>query len=326
MKTKIDIISGFLGAGKTTLIKKFLEEKLCNEKIVIIENEFGEVGIDGTLLKKSGLEVKEINSGCICCTLVGDLENSIKEIMDNFKPERIIIEPSGVGKLSEIIKVCEIDSLKNITKVNMLLTVVDVERFNLHISNFGEFFENQIIYANTILLSRAQEATEEKIETVTNSIRKINPKASIVTNPWNSINGREIITLAENDLYDSIQDQDEIYLNNQLEIEKISYNNHCHHHHDAPEVFQVWGSETSKVFMKDEIKDLLNGLQDKENFGKVIRGKGILKIDRNKWILFDYIPAKLEVKEVSGDYTGRLCVIGTDLNKEQLKDTFNNIN
>lgn len=315
MKTKIDIISGFLGAGKTTLIKKFLEEKLCNEKIVIIENEFGEVGIDSTLFKKSGLEVKEINSGCICCTLVGDLENSIKEIMDNFKPERIIIEPSGVGKLSEIIKVCEIDSLKNITKVNMLLTVVDVERFNLHISNFGEFFENQIIYANTILLSRIQEATEEKIETVTNSIRKINPKASIVTNPWNSINGREIITLAENDLYDSIQDQDEVYLNA-----------HRHHHHDGPEVFQVWESETSKVFMKDEIKDLLNGLQDKENFGKVIRGKGIFKIDGNKWILFDYIPGKLEVKEMSGDYTGRLCIIGTDLNKEQLKDTFNNIN
>lgn len=308
MKTKIDIFSGFLGAGKTTLIKKILEEKFLNEKIVVIENEFGEIGIDGTLLKKTGLEIKEINSGCICCTLAGDFENAIKEIIDKFKPERIIIEPSGVAKLSEIIKVCEAERLKNITKINMVITVVDVEMFDLYILNFGEFFENQIKYANSILLSRTQEASQEKINSVKNSIRKLNRKASIIANPWNDISAGEIVALSET--FFSFSNEQ---------------NDHAYHHH-ATEIFQVWGIETTRVFIEDEIQEVLNGFKKTENFGNILRGKGILKTHEDQWILFNYVPSKLEIKKIEGDYTGRLCIIGTELKKEQLNEAFTNRN
>lgn len=322
MKTKIDIISGFLGAGKTTLIKKLIEEKLYNEKVVIIENEFGEIGIDGELLKSSGLEIKEINSGCICCTLVGNFEKSITEIIDKFNPERIIVEPSGVGKLSEIIKACKKESLKSIVNINILMTVVDIEKFDLYSSNFGEFFEDQIKYGKTILLSRTQNASQKQIESVINSIRKINKKANIVTTPWEMLNSKQIVDLAENDLSNSLKY--ELFSSRKLKLASyniknshISYNNH-----NASDTFQVWGIETPKIFNEYKIKDILEKLGDDNKFGTVVRGKGFLQIEENKWIQFDYIPQKLKIEETNADYTGRICIIGINLNREELNKAF----
>jgi G3E family GTPase len=197
MKTKVDIISGFLGAGKTTLIKKLLEEKLYCEKLVIIENEFGEIGIDGNILKNTGIEVKEINSGCICCTLVGDLEKAIVEVITKYKPDRIIIEPSGVGKLSDVIKACDTLKLKELITINILITVVDVLKYNIYISNFGEFFENQIKSAKTIILSRSQKIENKKLEDVANAIRKLNANANIITTSWENLNVELIIAVSE---------------------------------------------------------------------------------------------------------------------------------
>ncbi|MBU5438591.1 GTP-binding protein [Tissierella sp. MSJ-40] len=319
MKTKIDIISGFLGAGKTTLIKKLLEENFYDDKIVIIENEFGEIGIDGTLIKKSGLEIKEINSGCICCTLMGDFEKSIKEVLEKFVPNRIIIEPSGVGKLSEIIKACKTDNLKEITLVNMIITVVDVERFDLYISNFGQFFEDQIKNAKTILLSRTQRSNQENIELVVKSIQKLNNKANIVTTPWENISGEKIVTLAEG-----------ISVKNQLvSLSDIKGVSHIHrkdyktNKHNATDAFQSWSIETPKVFIESELKNILERLKNDEEFGTILRGKGIIQTENSQWRQFDYIPEEIQIKETFPDYTGRLCIIGTNLNRENLCNLFN---
>lgn len=340
MAVKVDIISGFLGAGKTTMIKKLLEEKLHGEKLVIIENEFGEIGIDGSILKNSGIEIKEINSGCICCTLVGDFSKSIEEVISKHKPDRIIIEPSGVGKLSDVIKACDIPKLKDMLKINMIITVVDVRKYQIYISNFGEFFENQIKHAKTVILSRTQKVDAKKLESIVTLIRKLNSKANIVTTPWEALKADQIIAIAEQDA--------SAMLENQMTIPKVvlkrhhhgedcecgHQNSHTHHHkdcgcsgggnhnHRADEVFDVWGTETPKVFEEEDLKALVNQLNNDKSFGMVLRSKGILQVSQDKWVQFDYVPGEVQIKSTKPDYTGRICVIGSGLKKEELCKLF----
>jgi G3E family GTPase len=340
MAVKVDVISGFLGAGKTTLIKKLVEEKLHSEKLVIIENEFGEIGIDGSILKNSGMEIKEINSGCICCTLVGDFSKSIEEVISKYKPDRIIIEPSGVGKLYDVIKACDIPTLKDILKINMIITVVDVLKYQIYISNFGEFFENQIKHAKTIIMSRTQQAENKKMEPIVTSIRKLNSKANIVTTPWETLKADQITAIAEQDA--------SILLENQMTLPKVvlkrhhhsnkckceHHHSHTHHHEDcgcssggnhnhrADEVFDVWGTETPKVFEEERLKVLVNQLGNDKSFGMVLRGKGILQISQDKWVQFDYVPGEVQIKSTNPDYTGRICIIGSSLQKEELRKLF----
>lgn len=328
MKTKVDIISGFLGAGKTTLIKKLIEEKLHNEKLVIIENEFGEIGIDGTILKNSNIEVKEINSGCICCTLLGDFEKSIGEIIFKFKPDRILIEPSGVGKLSDVIKACDAPELKDLLTINMLVTVVDVLKYQIYIANFGEFFENQIKNANTIILSRTQKADRNKLEAIVNSIKKLNNKANIVTTPWETLNAELIIAVAEQDTSISLEHQ--LTDSKKVVLKKHSHLDGCkcgckdnhHQNHNADEVFDVWGVETSRIFDKNELKGILDNMENDRQYGMILRGKGILQIDKDRWVQFDYVPGEFGIKETCADYSGRLCVIGKNLDKTELCKLF----
>ena len=263
MKVKVDIISGFLGAGKTTLIKKLIDEKLNNEKLVIIENEFGEVGIDGSILKKSNIEVREITSGCICCTLVGDFEKAIQEAVVNYRPDRIIIEPSGVGKLSDVLIACNTPALNNLITINMIITVVDALKYQIYISNFGEFYENQIKSARTIFLSRTVKADNKKVESVVRAIQKINSKANIVTTPWDKVDAGVMIAVAEGNNSAFIEDQ----LKNSMKVKKEE-NIHtdsckcgCNHshlkEHSANEVFDVWGIETPKKYIELEINEAL---------------------------------------------------------------------
>ena len=321
--TKIDIISGFLGAGKTTLIKKLLEEKFSTEKVVIIENEFGEIGIDGLLLKKSGIEVKELNAGCICCTLVGDFEKTIQEVIHKFDPERIIIEPSGVGKLSEVLKACEGLGLKGILQINMLITLVDVFKYEIYLANFGEFFENQIKYARTIILSRTQKAPQEKLEKVVNSIRKLNDKANIVTTPLESLKAEQIIAIAEQADTVSLEEQvKKMVLKEKMHSDCCKCDYEHQHHHGADEVFEVWGMETSKIFTEAGLKSIVAMLEKDGDFGFILRGKGFLQVDSRSWVQFDYVPGETKIMRVSPDYTGRVCIIGRNLNKNKLERLF----
>jgi len=316
MKVKIDIISGFLGAGKTTLIKKLINEKLNKEKIVIIENEFGQVGIDGQLLKNASIEVKEINSGCICCTLVDDFEKAIAEIMHAFGPDRIIIEPSGVGKLSDVIKACETAKakIKDLLIINAVITVVDVHRYKLYLPNFSEFYKNQIKHAKTIILSKTATAKQEIISDVANSIRSLNPAANIITTDWDKLEADKILAVAEQDVAISLEHQ-------MKDIKKVILKRHSHYHH-ADEVFEVWSAETPRIFSKNELKDMLGSLNDESAFGLVLRGKGILQTDDGRWLQFDYLPGEVIVNETDADYSGRLCIIGSKLKKDMLKELF----
>lgn len=328
MKIKVDIISGFLGAGKTTLIKKLLEEKLHSEKLVIIENEFGEMGIDGSILKKSNVEVKEINSGCICCTLVGDFGKAIEEVVKKYKPDRIIIEPSGVGKLSDVIKACETPQLKDLLTINMLIAVVDVLKYQIYISNFGEFFENQIKNAKTVILSRTQKVDSKKIESVFNSVRKLNNNSNIITTPWESIDADLIIGVAEESA--SLLSVQQIKSAKKLAVKGYAHPKECQcgcnhdhlHSHNADEVFEVWSVETPKIYKEEELKEMLNIIENDKSYGFILRGKGILQLDKDKWLQFDYVPGEYEVKDISPDYTGRLCIIGKDLNENELCKLF----
>ncbi len=322
MKTKVDIISGFLGAGKTTLIKKLLEEKLHGEKLIIIENEFGEIGIDGSILKKSNIEVKEINSGCICCTLVGDFERAIEEVITKYKPDRIIIEPSGVGKLSDVVKACGSPKLEDMLTINMLITVVDVLKYRIYMANFGEFYENQITSAKTVILSRTQKAESKRLESAVDSIRKLNGKANIISTPWESIDAGLIISVAEQDASISLEHQ--INDPKKVVLKGHMYHEHCKcgcdhvHNHSADEVFEVWGIETPRKFNETEIKDIVHVLGNAESYGMILRGKGILQLEKDKWIQFDFVPGEYEIKNTTADYTGRLCIIGKELNKSEL--------
>ena len=331
---KIDIVSGFLGAGKTTFIKKLLEEKLSEEKVVLIENEFGQIGIDGTLLKKSGIEIKELNSGCICCTLVGDFEKTIQEVIEGLDPERIIIEPSGVGKLSEIIRACQAAKQGERLHINMLITVVDVLKLDNYLTNFGEFFENQIKYAKTILLSRTQKASPQKLEQAISTLRGLNGKANIVTTPWEGLSAEKMLAIAQQDGSESLESQLKELLQQEIHREEGCHCGHNHedghhhnccaheHHHDADEVFAVWGTETPRIFSVEELQRMLGSLENGDTYGVILRGKGFLQVENGAWIQFDYVPGEIKIMEASPDYTGRICIIGSQLNTSALEKLF----
>ena len=319
MKTKLDIISGFLGAGKTTLIQKLIGEKLFEEQLAIIENEFGEIGIDGSLLKRGGVKIKEINSGCICCTLVGDFEIAIEEIISTYHPDRLIIEPSGVGKLSDVIKACETPHIKELVDINMIITVVDVLKYKTYMKNFGAFFENQIRYAKTIILSRTQKADDQKIALAVADIQRKNSKASIITTPWEALDATLMLSVAEQDVSLSLENHVKaLHAQNVMSIQVEG----DFHNHSADAVFDVWSMETPRCYDKEELKRILESLNTETKYGLVLRGKGILQMHSKEWIQFDYVPEEIGIQMTQADYTGRLCIIGKQLNKEEINNLF----
>lgn len=370
--TKIDIISGFLGAGKTTFIKKMIDEVYTGEKLVLIENEFGEVGIDGGFLKDSGIEISEMNSGCICCSLVGDFAKNLQEVLDKFSPDRILIEPSGVGKLSDVMaSVIDLEKTHDV-KVNALVTVVNALKASKQMKAFGEFFNNQIEYATTVVLSRSQKATPEQLEFCVKQIQKLNPKAAIITTPWDEIQGSQILkviegqdnlemkTLAEaaheahehehhhdhDHGHDHIHDH-EHHHDHDHEHEHHHDHEHEHHHdhehehhhehgegctcgchdhdhehHHADDVFTSWGKETPHIFERATIENALKAFAETEDYGTVIRSKGMVQSTDGTWIYFDLVDGEYELRAGEPDYTGRLVVIGTDIDEHQLEELF----
>ena len=350
--TKIDIISGFLGAGKTTLIKKLLQEGFQNEKLVLIENEFGEIGIDGGFLKDAGVEITEMNSGCICCSLVGDFSTALKEVLEKYAPDRVIIEPSGVGKLSDVIKAVQgIEGAE--IELNSFVTVADAGKCKMYMKNFGEFFNNQIEYANTIVLSRTQNMKEEKLETCVQLIRELNANATVITTPWDAISGEQIVAAMEKrdsfteDLMKEaevcptcghVHEHDEHcdhehhhhehdeHCGCDHEHHHHEHDEHCgcghEHHHHADEVFTSWGVETPHKFTKDEMEAILEKLANTEEFGKILRAKGIVPNVDGTWIYYDLVPGEYELRTGEPEVTGKICVIGTNLAEDKLKEVF----
>jgi len=364
--TKIDIISGFLGAGKTTLIKKLLTEALKGEQVVLIENEFGEIGIDGGFLKEAGIVINEMNSGCICCSLVGDFGEALREVIDTYHPDRILIEPSGVGKLSDVIHAVEGVAKDMPVELDSFVTVADVAKCKMYIKNFGEFFLNQIEHAGAIILSRTQNVTAEKLEAAVALLREHNEKARILTTPWDELTGAQMLAAMEEGHSLSQQMMEEIEAAHHHEHEHHhehdehcdcgchdhehrhhdhdehcdcgchdhehhhhDHDEHCdcgchdhhHHHHHADEVFTSWGRETVRKYTREEIEAALNGLQD-EKVGTVLRAKGIVPCAEGGWLHFDYTPGEPEVRMGAADYTGRLCVIGAQLDEAAIAKLF----
>ena len=336
--TKIDVISGFLGAGKTTLIKKLLSEALNGTKVVLIENEFGEIGVDGGFLKDSGIEIKEMNSGCICCSLVGDFTTSLQEVLEKYSPERVLIEPSGVGKLSDVqravLKAAEAAGVEPGSSV----AVVDASKCKIYMKNFGEFFIDQIEHAGTIILSRTQNMTEEKIKTVVELLREHNKDAKIVTTPWDELSGSyiletfEAVTSFEEELLEEFKhehehhhhdddddDDDECCCGHHHHDDDDDDDDHDHHHHHADEVFTSIGLETASKYTKADVEAFLEALEDDSKYGYVLRAKGMLASEGNKWIYFDYTPGEINVREGSPEYTGKICVIGSELKEDAIK-------
>ena len=378
--TKIDIISGFLGAGKTTLIKKLLSEAFTGEQVVLIENEFGEIGIDGGFLKESGIEIREMNSGCICCSLVGDFGKSLREVVDTYHPDRILIEPSGVGKLSDVIKAVQDVQNEIDAELNSFTTVVDVTKCRIYRKNFGEFFSNQIEYAGAVILSRTDKAKPEKIEESVALLRELNDKAPFVTTPIAQLPGEKILETMESgksleeellaeaacpvcghvhdhdhdhhhedhehhhhddhdhdhdhhghddhDHHDHDHDHDDHDHNHHDHDHGECGCGHDHHHHDheghhhADDVFTSWGRETIRTFDKEGIETILKRLETEEEFGNVLRAKGMVAGADGKWIYFDMVPGEHEVREGAPEYTGRICVIGAELNEQKLAELF----
>ena len=370
--TKIDIISGFLGAGKTTFIKKMIDEVYTGEKLVLIENEFGEVGIDGGFLKDSGIEISEMNSGCICCSLVGDFAKNLQEVLDKFSPDRILIEPSGVGKLSDVMaSVIDLEKTHDV-KVNALVTVVNALKASKQMKAFGEFFNNQIEYATTVVLSRSQKATPEQLEFCVKQIQKLNPKAAIITTPWDEIQGSQILkviegqdnlemkTLAEaaheahehehhhdhDHGHDHIHDHEHHHYHDHEHEHHHDHehehhhdhehehhhehgegctcgcHDHDHEHHHADDVFTSWGKETPHIFERATIENALKAFAETEDYGTVIRSKGMVQSTDGTWIYFDLVDGEYELRTGEPDYTGRLVVIGTDIDEHQLEELF----
>ena len=390
--TKIDIISGFLGAGKTTFIKKMLDEVFKGEKIVLIENEFGEVGIDGGFLKDAGIEISELNSGCICCSLVGDFGKNLHEVIEKFHPDRILIEPSGVGKLSDVMKsVIDVEKEEDV-KLNGLITVVNALKASKQMKAFGEFFNNQIEYATTVVLSRTQKATPEQLELCVKQIQSLNGKAAIITTPWDSIRGEQILKVVEGQ--DSLEmkllaeqrrheeehehhhdhgehehhhhdhEEHEHHHHDHEEHEHHEHHHdhgehdhqehhhdheeheqehhhehgegghehgenctcgchdHDHHHHHADEVFTSWGKETPHKFTREKVEEVLKTLCETDDYGVILRAKGMVEDENGSWIYFDMVPGEYEIREGEPDYTGRLCVIGTDMEEHRLEELF----
>ncbi len=330
--TKIDIISGFLGAGKTTLIKKLLSEAFKGEQVVLIENEFGEIGIDGGFLKESGIEIREMNSGCICCSLVGDFGKSLREVVDTYHPDRILIEPSGVGKLSDVIKAVQ-DVQGDIDAVlNSFSTVVDVTKCRIYRKNFGEFFSNQIEYAGAVILSRTDKAKPEKVDESVALLRELNSKAPFITTPIAQLPGGKILETMESgktleeELLDEIICPECGHHHGHGECCGHDHGHHHHHdhegHHHADEVFTSWGRETIHTYTKEQISDILRTLEEDYSYGNVLRAKGMVAGADGEWIYFDMVPGEHEVRAGAPEYTGRICVIGAELAEEKLAELF----
>ena len=339
--TKIDIFSGFLGAGKTTLIKKLIAEAYKGEKLVLIENEFGEIGIDGAFMQDAGIQVNEMNSGCICCSLVGDFGRALKKVLAEYAPDRILIEPSGVGKLSDVIGAVERIASHDI-QLNSFTTVVDAKKTKVYMKNFGEFFNNQVESASAIILSRTQDVSEAKLAEVLALLREHNPSAVIITTPWAELDGKTILTAMERrdtleaalkELAELAHDDDEECDDPECEChhhhhddddEEHEHHHHHHHHHghDADEVFTSWGVETANKYSKDEIEGILTRLDDAAAYGAILRAKGVVAGTDGQWIHYDYVPEEHEVRTGPAAFTGRICVIGSKLNEEALKALF----
>lgn len=318
MKVKIDIFSGFLGAGKTTLIKKLIESGRYRENIAIVENEFGAVGIDGKILEKDNVAVKEINSGCICCSVVGDFKEAILNVIENYKPKRIIIEPSGVAKLSEIINACKGGALLEKTSLNMIMVVVDSLKFDTYISNFSEFYRNQIVNAKTIVLSKTQNLDEVKLEELVKKIRKLNSKASIISTPWEHLKVEGIISVAEGNIKEDLDTKvDLLKKSNGLKSMKSVNKGHL-----ASDTFKTWSAETPKKFNIVELEAKIKQLINEDKYGTVLRAKGIVQATEGKWIQFDYVPGEYAHSSIAAEPIGRLCVIGKDLNEHNLTKLF----
>lgn len=317
--TKIDIISGFLGAGKTTFIKKMLKEAFSGEQVVLIENEFGEIGIDGGFLKEAGIEIREMNSGCICCSLVGDFGKSLKEVVDTYHPDRILIEPSGVGKLSDVIKAVQDVQDEIEAELNSFTTVVDVTKCRLYKKNFGEFFSNQIEYAGAIILSRTDKAKPEKVEESVELLRELNEKAPIITTPIEQLSGEKLLETMEH----SKSLEEELLLEEEIcpECGHVHEHEH-HHHHHADEVFTSWGRETIKTYSREDISRILKTLEEDGTYGTVLRAKGMVAGADGEWIYFDMVPQEHEVRSGAAEYTGRICVIGSRLEEDKLEELF----
>lgn len=330
--TKIDVYSGFLGAGKTTLIKKLIKEAYAGEKVVLIENEFGEIGVDGGFLKDSGVNITEMNSGCICCSLVGDFAKALKQVEEQYAPDRIIIEPSGVGKLSDVIRAVERANVEN-SVLNAFCAVVDANKCKMYMKNFGEFFIDQVKNASCVVLSHTTGMSEEKLHACIEALKAVNPDANYVTAEWDKLDGKTILAAMEKK--DSL-DAELKKLAEEYEHEHEHHHHHddddddccCHdhehehhHHHHADEVFTSWGLETAHKFTGEELKNALQALQNEEKYGTVLRAKGIVDGGEHWWH-FDYVPDEPDVRTGAAGATGRLCVIGCKLNEDALKELF----
>lgn len=335
--TKIDIISGFLGAGKTTLIQKLLREAFKGEQVVLIENEFGEIGIDSGFLREAGVEIREMNSGCICCSLVGDFGASLKEVIETYHPDRILIEPSGVGKLSDVKRAVENVKTDADVVLNSATTVVDVKKCKMYLKNFGEFYKNQVESAGAIILSRTDIADEDKVEQAVARIRALNPDAPIITTPEGQIDGAKLFEIMEKhapSLEEELMEEarcdvcgghhgpGEEHHHHDHDEHDHEHHHHDHHHHHADEVFGSWGMETVKKYNARDLKVRLDALGDADTYGMVLRAKGMVEGDKGTWIYFDMVPGEVELREGQPDYTGRICVIGSRLKESALKDLF----
>ena len=337
--TRIDIISGFLGAGKTTLIKKLLGDALKGQQVVLIENEFGEIGIDGGFLKDAGIEIREMNSGCICCSLVGDFGAALKDVITKYHPDRIIIEPSGVGKLSDVIKAVDGVEKEAGVALNSATTVVDVMKCKMYLRNFGEFFENQVKSAGTIILSRTDKADTEKVEAAVKMLRELNPEAHIITTPVEVLGGKKVLDTMEGAIINLEQVEEEEHHHHDHDDECCCGHDHdhehhhhhddecgCghehHHHHHADEVFTSWGQETVKTFTKEQIEGILKKLSEDTAYGMVLRAKGMVAGADGQWIYFDMVPEEYEVRDGAPEFTGRICVIGSKLAEDKLAELF----
>ena len=338
--TKIDIFSGFLGAGKTTLIRKLIAEAYQGEKLVLIENEFGEIAIDGGFLKDAGVEITEMNSGCICCTLVGDFTKALKKVMADYAPDRIIIEPSGVGKLSDVAKA--VSGVEG-AEIGAKVTLVDAGKCRMYMRNFGEFFNDQVENADLIVMSRTDTASPEKILAATELLKGLNGHAGLITTPWDKISGKQIAeAMDENGLkaeMERLAHEHHEHLHDHEHEEHEHHHEHhhehdencscgCHdhdheHHHHADEIFTSWGMETPRKFSEEELRSLLSALGDEERFGTVLRAKGILDSSDGDWIYFDYVPGESDIRRGAAAVTGRFCVIGSKLKEQALKELFN---
>ena len=334
--TKVDVISGFLGAGKTTFIKELINKVFVGEKLVLIENEFGEIGIDGGFLKDAGIEITEMNSGCICCTLVGDFSKALQKVLEEYHPDRVIIEPSGVGKLSDIVKAIEDVKRDADIEISGRITVVDGKKAKMYLKNFGEFFQDQVAHASTIVISRIQSMSPEKIEECVHMLREENKEAAIISTPWEELGKDAIIRALEH----GAQIEDLLEEHHHHEHEHDHDHDHCcghdhhhdhehdhchghdHHHHHADEVFTSWGRETAHRYTEEELDFLLKALSETEGYGTILRSKGIIGMADGSWKQFDLVPEEYEVREGQPDYTGRICVIGTDLKEEELEKLF----